>query len=109
MVALQTTVGELKCLETEREERSEAMKQRQLTALECSVCLCVFLKPVTLSCGHTFCQKCIDDVKDAAYREGCPASCPLCREHTEYYLKSAVLSELSDIIKDLEAKASSLS
>ena len=107
--ALQSTVGTLKCREIEREEQFEALKQKQVAAMECSVCLCVLLRPITLSCGHTFCQKCVEDVKGAARLEGYSAKCPLCREPTQHAVRSAVLDELAEIIRQFEAKACNLS
>ncbi|XP_043096924.1 E3 ubiquitin/ISG15 ligase TRIM25 [Puntigrus tetrazona] len=44
--------------------------------LKCSICMEIFTKPVTLVCGHNYCQKCINAcwVKSAPKRE-----CPHCR------------------------------
>lgn len=45
----------------------------------CSVCLDLFIEPVTLHCGHSFCQSCIKcfwDVEDVKGKY----SCPDCRE-----------------------------
>ncbi|XP_075071331.1 E3 ubiquitin/ISG15 ligase TRIM25-like [Mixophyes fleayi] len=46
--------------------------------LNCSICLNVYTEPVTLSCGHNFCQVCIVSVLDT--HEGSGAyTCPDCR------------------------------
>ncbi|KAI8504471.1 PREDICTED: RING finger protein 166-like [Branchiostoma belcheri] len=46
-----------------------------IEALTCSICLEIFLKPVTTSCGHTFCSSCIAPCLQLA-----SPNCPLCRE-----------------------------
>ncbi|XP_044142059.1 E3 ubiquitin/ISG15 ligase TRIM25-like [Bufo gargarizans] len=46
--------------------------------LLCSICLNIFEDPVTLRCGHSFCQVCIDQVLNAQDRSGV-YSCPECR------------------------------
>ncbi|XP_073524557.1 nuclear factor 7, brain-like [Phyllobates terribilis] len=48
--------------------------------LNCSICLSIFRDPVTLSCGHNFCQSCIDNFLDGQDRTGI-YKCPECREH----------------------------
>ncbi|XP_026025358.1 E3 ubiquitin-protein ligase TRIM39-like [Astatotilapia calliptera] len=42
----------------------------------CSICLDVFTDPVTTSCGHNFCKKCITQYWDVHER----CQCPLCKE-----------------------------
>nr|XP_060639349.1 E3 ubiquitin-protein ligase TRIM17 [Anolis sagrei ordinatus] len=46
--------------------------------LACSICLEYFKEPVSLSCGHSFCQACLDQG-----REEEEASCPQCREKVQ--------------------------
>lgn len=41
--------------------------------LECQVCYAVMLDPLTTSCGHTFCRRCVARVLDHANL------CPICR------------------------------
>lgn len=43
------------------------------TELACSICMQIFRDPVTLACGHTFCNSCTFDCQEA--RE---YSCPEC-------------------------------
>ncbi|XP_072273386.1 E3 ubiquitin/ISG15 ligase TRIM25-like [Pyxicephalus adspersus] len=46
--------------------------------LNCSICLHFYTEPVTLRCGHSFCQGCIKSVLDT--QEGSKAyTCPECR------------------------------
>ncbi|KAM9311449.1 uncharacterized protein PAF06_009253 [Gastrophryne carolinensis] len=47
--------------------------------LKCSVCLSVYTDPVTLKCGHNFCQVCIARVLETQ-EEAAVYSCPQCRE-----------------------------
>ncbi|XP_073516350.1 E3 ubiquitin/ISG15 ligase TRIM25-like [Phyllobates terribilis] len=46
--------------------------------LSCSICLCIYTDPVTLSCGHNFCRGCIDRVLSIQDQDG-GYSCPDCR------------------------------
>uniref|UniRef100_A0A8C5QEG1 Uncharacterized protein n=1 Tax=Leptobrachium leishanense TaxID=445787 RepID=A0A8C5QEG1_9ANUR len=46
--------------------------------LNCAVCLNIYKDPVTLTCGHSFCQLCIENVLDTQQRCGA-YSCPNCR------------------------------
>uniref|UniRef100_A0A803T4D1 RING-type domain-containing protein n=1 Tax=Anolis carolinensis TaxID=28377 RepID=A0A803T4D1_ANOCA len=60
----------------------EPMKKlcEQLLCLElsCPICLEYFKEPLSLSCGHNFCQSCLDQCW-----EGKEASCPQCREKVQ--------------------------
>ncbi|XP_073480917.1 tripartite motif-containing protein 75-like [Aquarana catesbeiana] len=47
--------------------------------LDCSICLHIYTNPVTLRCGHNFCQDCIEGVLDRQGRSGIYC-CPECRE-----------------------------
>ncbi|XP_015922993.1 LON peptidase N-terminal domain and RING finger protein 1-like [Parasteatoda tepidariorum] len=47
---------------------------------ECSLCLQTFLEPITTSCGHTFCRRCLLRWFDHK------PSCPLCKSHLNSYI-----------------------
>ncbi|XP_068102640.1 E3 ubiquitin-protein ligase TRIM39-like [Hyperolius riggenbachi] len=47
--------------------------------LSCSICLDVYTEPVSLRCGHNFCQGCIVTALDVQETSGV-YSCPECRE-----------------------------
>ncbi|XP_073403316.1 E3 ubiquitin/ISG15 ligase TRIM25-like [Dendrobates tinctorius] len=46
--------------------------------LNCSICLNIYMEPVTLRCGHSFCQGCIRSVLDRQDGVGI-YTCPECR------------------------------
>ncbi|XP_077325341.1 E3 ubiquitin/ISG15 ligase TRIM25-like [Lithobates pipiens] len=46
--------------------------------LHCSICLNIYMDPVTLRCGHNFCRVCMDSVLDTQEGTGV-YSCPECR------------------------------
>ncbi|OCT96231.1 hypothetical protein XELAEV_18013906mg [Xenopus laevis] len=50
--------------------------------LSCSICLILYTDPVTLPCGHNFCQGCIGRTWDTQKGSGA-YSCPECREEYE--------------------------
>lgn len=70
--------------------------------LTCSICLDMVFDPVSLSCGHMFCNSCACSAASVSTVEGLKtaaesAKCPLCREESVY--QSAVcLIELSTLI-----------
>jgi Lon protease-like protein len=53
----------------------EHLKDATRSELDCQVCYNLFLDPLTTSCGHTFCRKCLQRVLDHT------SCCPICR-HT---------------------------
>lgn len=64
-----------------------------LPHLKCSICCDVLEKPVTTTCGHTFCKKCL-------YRSMTinDQSCPLCKHHLGARLE--VNFALKDILNE---------
>ncbi|XP_076123074.1 E3 ubiquitin-protein ligase TRIM65 [Alosa pseudoharengus] len=46
----------------------------------CAICIEKFRVPVTIPCGHTFCQKCISKLWDTKEEKGIVTQCPLCNE-----------------------------
>ncbi|XP_068619479.1 LON peptidase N-terminal domain and RING finger protein 2 [Battus philenor] len=54
--------------------------------IECKLCYEYFRRPLTLSCGHTFCRACIERLLD--YR----IPCPMCRN----YLDETEIAETSE-------------
>ena len=51
----------------------EHLKEATRSELDCQVCYGLFLDPLTTTCGHTFCRKCLHRVLDHSNL------CPVCR------------------------------
>lgn len=49
------------------------LKEATKTELDCQVCYALMLDPLTTTCGHTFCRKCVARVLDHS------TMCPVCR------------------------------
>lgn len=49
------------------------LKEATKTELDCQVCYALMLDPLTTTCGHTFCRKCVARVLDHS------TLCPICR------------------------------
>ena len=49
------------------------LKEAAKTELDCQVCYALMLDPLTTTCGHTFCRKCVARVLDHS------TMCPICR------------------------------
>ncbi|XP_040193147.1 E3 ubiquitin/ISG15 ligase TRIM25-like [Rana temporaria] len=47
--------------------------------LKCSICLSIYTNPVMLTCGHNFCENCIENALDRQRRSGI-YTCPECRK-----------------------------
>ncbi|KAM9226859.1 E3 ubiquitin/ISG15 ligase TRIM25-like isoform 2-T2 [Leptosomus discolor] len=47
--------------------------------LSCPICLCLYRNPVSLSCGHSFCRRCIQTALSAQQQSQAPYSCPMCK------------------------------
>lgn len=60
--------------------------------LTCPICLDRFKDPVTIPCGHTFCQICITAHWDSKSKEGIGPHCPMCNQefHTRPVLNRNV-------------------
>ncbi|XP_038674652.1 LON peptidase N-terminal domain and RING finger protein 2 isoform X1 [Scyliorhinus canicula] len=54
---------------------------------ECSLCMRLFYEPVTTTCGHTFCLKCLERSLDHN------SDCPLCKENVAEYLVTRAFSK----------------
>ncbi|KAM3925969.1 LON peptidase N-terminal domain and RING finger protein 1-like isoform 2-T2 [Leptodactylus fuscus] len=65
-----------------------------LSDVECSLCIRMFLEPVTTPCGHTFCRECLERCMDHQ------PYCPLCKQCLREYLRvgsypvTAILQDL---------------
>lgn len=70
--------------------------------LQCSICLEVFTRPVTIPCGHNFCHDCI-----ANHWETCDTllKCPLCKENYPVKPMLRVNSVLAEMATDVKARS----
>ena len=75
-------------------------------ALYCSICCEVFKDASILSCGHTYCEKCITDWIHENIKKKLKAKCPLCNSEVKGIVKKKVQLEKDllarSIINDLE-------
>jgi hypothetical protein len=63
-----------------KEKRHFVEKEKIEKCLICSICQDIFDEPYRITCGHTFCKKCLNDWEKKSRNE----LCPLCRN---YYVK----------------------
>lgn len=66
-----------------------------LSELECHICVTMMYEPITTTCGHTFCKKCLLRSLDHSNR------CPLCRSELpgmSYFIHAPINSTLSNLI-----------
>ncbi|XP_045533196.1 E3 ubiquitin-protein ligase rnf8-like isoform X1 [Pieris brassicae] len=66
--------------------------QMMETELQCSICAEIFICPVMLSCGHTFCKYCINLWKKNK------KDCPICRTPIKYESRSIVVDSFIEKI-----------
>ncbi|XP_074141078.1 tripartite motif-containing protein 43-like [Sminthopsis crassicaudata] len=78
--------------------------QELQSEITCSICRGYFCEPVTIGCGHSFCQACLS----SSWRVGAPTfSCPECRQVSqgrELQLVNWRLAELTELGKELSSK-----
>ncbi|XP_051818282.1 E3 ubiquitin-protein ligase TRIM11-like [Antechinus flavipes] len=81
----------------------ELLKELQ-NEITCSICRGYFCEPVTIECGHNFCQACLS----SSWRvEALAFSCPECRRvshHREIPIVNRRLAELTEVGKELSSK-----
>ncbi|XP_028447174.1 E3 ubiquitin/ISG15 ligase TRIM25-like isoform X2 [Perca flavescens] len=69
--------------------------------LTCSICLSPFDCPVTIPCGHNFCQECLLDTwKEDSY------SCPQCRTHFDTKPELKKNTVLSTVVETFNSRTS---
>lgn len=66
----------------------------------CSICLNVFMDPVSTPCGHNFCQTCISDYWDKTNQ----CVCPLCKEAFSIRPQVKINKLLSSMVSQLQNK-----
>ncbi|XP_062977806.1 tripartite motif-containing protein 10-like [Elgaria multicarinata webbii] len=79
---------------------AENPRKRARLHATCPVCLNYFSGPVTLQCGHSFCEICIRRCLEEA------AKCPQCRAKVDSdFHPSYALSSLVEVVRDWEVSA----
>ncbi|XP_074125623.1 tripartite motif-containing protein 43-like [Sminthopsis crassicaudata] len=81
----------------------ELLKKMQ-SEITCSICRDYFCEPVTIGCGHSFCQACLTSSRRV---EALTFSCPECRQVSqdgEIPLVNWRLAELTELGKELGSK-----
>nr|XP_054761611.1 LOW QUALITY PROTEIN: tripartite motif-containing protein 45-like [Lytechinus pictus] len=83
---------------------AEALKFVISQSTECPVCLSTFNDPKILSCSHTFCKTCLDNLLEC--QGNCQIRCPVCRAVTQVpnqdVGKLQVNFALKSLIEDME-------
>lgn len=69
--------------------------------LTCVVCMEEFADPVTLGCGHNFCQGCIERCWEAEEGAGAAPSCPQCRRRFSARPSLQKNTVLANVVKQL--------
>jgi Zinc finger, C3HC4 type (RING finger) len=59
-------------------ETSEEVKQ-EFSNIQCHICYCSALDPVSIPCGHIFCSNCIHAVSNYEKSSENTSQCPICR------------------------------
>ncbi|XP_075033910.1 E3 ubiquitin-protein ligase TRIM65 [Mixophyes fleayi] len=82
---------------------SEARLDSLRANLNCSICLEMFTNPLSLKCGHNFCQKCIHEHWDSEIQH--PAfTCPDCRSSFDSRPEPHKNVALSMVVEELRDK-----
>ena len=50
--------------------------------LECPICMKCYMQPKLLDCLHSFCQNCLQELRDRQDKENRKLTCPVCRHET---------------------------
>lgn len=72
----------------------------------CSICLEVFDNPVSIQCGHTFCQACISSYWDGGRGGNHVYQCPLCKESFRKRPELHINHTLKEITEQFKQMAS---
>ncbi|XP_034169520.2 E3 ubiquitin/ISG15 ligase TRIM25 isoform X1 [Pangasianodon hypophthalmus] len=69
--------------------------------LTCSICLCPFDEPVSLTCGHSFCRRCLEET----WSNASSYCCPHCRAHFLIKPELKKNTVLSAVVETFRTKA----
>jgi len=62
--------------------------------LKCSICDDIFIEPMSLNCGHVYCQYCLERWKKDCKKNNKPYTCPNCRSKITNSVRSIHLDNL---------------
>ena len=85
-------------VKTELDRMMKQLKTAPKSPFNCPCCDCVFENPITLNCGHTICQYCLQSKSDTV-NAGCITTCPLCGNYYSDLEALSVNIVLSNIIR----------
>nr|XP_054762211.1 E3 ubiquitin-protein ligase TRIM39-like [Lytechinus pictus] len=68
-------------------------------SMECPVCLSTFTDPKILSCSHTFCKTCLDNLLEC--HGNCQIRCPVCRAVTQVPNQDVGKLQVNLVLKNL--------
>lgn len=66
-------------------------KEMMENNFQCSICNELFVSATTISCGHTFCEECIEEWKNRAERAR--PNCPICRADIKSQVPGLVIDQ----------------
>eukprot|EP00347_Sterkiella_histriomuscorum_P009816 403339776 len=74
-----------------QEQKRKQLKKIMDKDIKCSICLHMYVKPISLVCGHTFCQLCI-----FKYFLNNTKNCPLCRRQVNLTIEEFAINIVLD-------------
>lgn len=97
-ISLQRQLEEIKTSSSSSETSAAILRENLLknfsqtleTELQCSICNELFVKAMTLTCSHSFCQFCINEWRKKKNE------CPMCRQVITFIAPSVVLDNYID-------------
>eukprot|EP01063_Lacrimia_lanifica_P005409 TRINITY_DN13176_c0_g1_i2.p1 TRINITY_DN13176_c0_g1~~TRINITY_DN13176_c0_g1_i2.p1 ORF type:complete len:731 (+),score=73.91 TRINITY_DN13176_c0_g1_i2:61-2253(+) len=74
---------------SQRARSGTPLRKELASAMECNICLCLMVNPVTAPCGHSYCRHCLAEAVTKAGKK-----CPTCRAPCEMDVLSAPENKL---------------
>lgn len=74
------TRGDGCCISPLGSQETESTQEKLLQSLECSICVELFVRAITLACSHSFCQDCLASWIEGQTQARSVPVCPMCRQ-----------------------------